>query len=335
MAQFSPFLSLLFPDMMKTYRLLLSVILFMVIFTAAHAQDGRIPAPVSVTIDSYKSIQKLPQPDWVIKEGDNPLSIQDILNGDIKDGEVLEVQPDEIIIEHFEKYWFAIEFNSKVELHNWLLYIENTPFSGAGITNNFSEIRSFVVQDGQLARSGVTGNFVPVSQRDYNSRHTQSLLNLSLTSGSNLTLWVQISKNYTLTTTFPRLSIYDPSISLPDYPLERRDLFLLGCYLIIWILSLIMYFYLADRTSLWFFVFLTTANTQFLSYWSSDPWTPLLYPENPGNGLYFSMLTSILNVVCMLQFSRVFVNLPMKHQKLDKFMIVAIWFCFSQEFSFL
>jgi signal transduction histidine kinase len=315
-------------DMIKTCSAMVYLISFMAYFSIAYAQIERIPAPVSVTINSYKSIQKLPQPGWVIKEGDIPLSIQDILNGDIKDGKVLEVQPNEIIIEHFEKYWFAIEFISEVELSNWLLYIENSSFSGFGNTNNFSEIISYTVQDGQLGSSGITGYFVPASQRDYNSRHTQSLLNLSLSPGSRLTLWVNISKNYTLTTTFPRLSIYDPSISLPEYVLERRILLLQGSYLIIWILSLIMYFYLSDRPSLWFFLFLTTANTQLLTMWSSDPWTPLLYPENPGYGLYFGLLAGIINLVCLLQFSRVFVNLPMKHPKLDKFMIAATWVLF-------
>jgi signal transduction histidine kinase len=315
--------------MIKSWPALLSMILCLSWFTV-HAQDGRLPAPVSVTIDSYKSIQELPQPGWVIKEGEIPLSIQDILNGDIKDGQLMEIKPNEIVIEQFEKYWFAIEFISEVELSNWLLHVENTPTFG--FANNFSELRSFAVQDGQLGNTGITGFFVPASKRDYNIRHTQSLLNLSLSPGSRLTLWMNISENLTLTTTFPKLSIYDPSISLPEYMLERRNLLLQGSYLIIWILSLIMYFYLRDRTSLWFFVFLTTANTQFLTMWSSDPWTPLLYPETPGNGLYFGMLASILNLVCLLQFSRVFVNLPMKHPKLDKFMIAAIWVLFFSGF---
>jgi hypothetical protein len=216
MAQFSPFLSLLFPDMMKTYRLLLSVILFMVVFTAAHAQDGRIPAPVSVIIDSYQSIRELPQPDWVIKEGDSPLSIQDILNGDIKDGEVLTIDPDEVVIEQYEKYWFAIEFISEVDLHNWLLHVENS-FTGFGFSNNFSEIRSYALENGQVVSTGITGFFVPASERDFKSRdrHTQSLLNLNLASGNRVTFWVHIKKNVTITSTFPALTIYDPTVSLP------------------------------------------------------------------------------------------------------------------------
>jgi signal transduction histidine kinase len=329
MALFSPLLFLQIHELMKPSPALISLILCLSCFTV-NAQNGRLPAPVSVTIDSYKSIQELPQPSWLIKEGDTTLSIQDILNGDIKDGQVLEINPDEIAINQFEKYWFAIEFISEVELHNWLLHIENSPTFG--FANNFSELRSFAVQDGQLSNSGITGYFVPASKRDFNSRHTQSLLNLSLRPGSRQTFWLNISKNLTLTTTFPKLSIYDPSISLPEYILERRDLLLQGSYLIIWILSLIMYFYLRDRTSFWFFLFLTTANTQFLTMWSSDPWTPMLYPENPGYGLYFGMLASILNLVCLLQFSRVFVNLPMKHRKLDKFMIAAIWVLFFSGF---
>jgi hypothetical protein len=104
--------------MRKTFPLLFSLILSMACFTMSHAQNEQIPAPVSVTIDSYKSIQELPQPSWVIKEGDSPLSIQDILDGNIKDGKVLEVHPNENIIEQFGKYWFAIEFISEVDLHN-------------------------------------------------------------------------------------------------------------------------------------------------------------------------------------------------------------------------
>ena len=146
--------------MRKTCTLLFSLILSIACFTIGHAQDGQIPAPISVTIDSYQSIQELPQPRWLIKEGENPLTIQDILNGEIKDGQVLEVLPGEVVIERFKKYWFVVEFISEVELRNWLLYIENSSFSGGGITNNFSELRSFSVQDGQLTRTGFTGYFI-------------------------------------------------------------------------------------------------------------------------------------------------------------------------------
>jgi signal transduction histidine kinase len=322
MAQFSPLLSPLIHEMIKSWPALLSLILCLSWFTV-HAQDGRLPAPVSVTIDSYKSIQELPQPGWLIKEGDSPLSIQDILNGDIKDGQVLEINPDEIIIEQFEKYWFAIEFKGEVDLHNWLLHVENT-YSGFGFTNNFSEIRSYTVQDGKIVHTGITGFFVPASQRDYPSRHTHSLLNLSVLSGSSMTLWIHISKNHTLRTTFPQLSVYDRSIALPEYTLERRDLLYFGSIFMIWILSVIMFLFLKDKTALWFLIFMTALIVDNLTAWSSDPLTWILFPENPRNGLEFGAWTSFLMVACLLQFSRVFVNLSLKHKKLDKMMIWAI-----------
>jgi hypothetical protein len=55
--------------MIKSFPALLSLILCLSGLTV-HAQDGRLPAPISVTINSYQSIQELPQPDWVIKEGE-------------------------------------------------------------------------------------------------------------------------------------------------------------------------------------------------------------------------------------------------------------------------
>jgi signal transduction histidine kinase len=331
MAQFSPLLSPLIHEMMKTYPALLSLMLFMACFTAVHAQDGRIPAPVSVTIDSYQSIQVLPQPSWVIKEGESPLSIQDILNGDIKDGQVLEINPDEIVIEQFEKYWFAIEFSSEVDLHNWLLYVENT-FSGYGYSNNFSEIKSYALLNETLGASGMTGSFVPASKRDFKSRHTQSLLNLSLKSGSRLTLWINISKNYSQSTTFPKLSIYDPSTSLPEFPLEKRNFLLFGSFTVIWILALIMLFYLRDKTSIWFLIFTSLVIVDNITIWSSDPLTPLLYPENPQNGLYVGAWTSFLVVSILIQFSRVFIDLRLKHKKLDKIILGAVWILFFSSF---
>jgi len=323
MAQFSPLLSPQIHEMIKLCSHLLSFTLCMSWFTAVQAQNGALPAPVSVIIDSYKSIQELPQPDWMIKEGSIPLSIEDILNGDIRDGQVLDIRPNEIIIEQFETYWFAIEFISEVDLRNWLLHVENS-YSGFGFSNNFSEIRSFAVQEGKIFNTGNTGFFVPASERDYHSRHTQSLLNLSLSSGSSMTLWVHIGKNYTITSSFPNLTIYDPDTTLPTYTLEKRDLLFFGSFLIVWILSLLMYLYLKDGTSFWFFIFMNTCIIQNLTNWSSDPLTSLLYPENPKYGLYIGALPSFFNVVFLLQFSRVFVNLSFKHKKLDKIMIWAI-----------
>jgi hypothetical protein len=92
----------------------------------AHAQEKSFPSPVSVTIDSYRSIQKLPIPTWLIKEGDTPLTIEDILNRELKDGQILYFSPDEVVINHFGKYWFAVEFASEVDIQNWLLHVENT-----------------------------------------------------------------------------------------------------------------------------------------------------------------------------------------------------------------
>jgi len=323
MAQVSPSPFPIFHETMKTCPVLLCLIIYVNGFTLSHAQDNRIPAPVSVIISSLQSMQELAQPNWMIKEGSIPLTIEDILNGDIKDSQVLEINPDEIVIDQFEKYWFAIEFISNMDLHNWLLHVENT-YSGFGFTNNFSEIRSYAVQGGELLYTGNTGFFVPASQRDYHSRHTQSLLNLSLSSGSSMTMWVHISKNYTMTSSFPKLSIYDPSIALPGYTLEKRDLLYFGGILIVWIISVIMYLYLKDKTALWFFVFMTALIVDNLTAWSSDPLTSILFPESPKNGLSFGAWTSFLMVACLLQFSRVFVNLSLKHKKLDKIMIWAI-----------
>jgi hypothetical protein len=274
--------------MMKSFPALLSLILSLSGLTV-HAQDGRLPAPVSVTIDSYKSIQELPKPSWLIKEGDSPLSIQDILNGDIKDGWVLEIIPNEIIIEQFEKYWFAIEFNSQVDLDNWLLHVENFPYSGFGWNNNFLEIQSYGVQDGSLISSGITGYLVPASKRDFKSRHTQSLLNLSLSSGSTLTLWVNINKNYLITSSFPQLTIYDPFVAFPGPPLGGDGSFWLGILLVTWILSLVIYLYLRDRTSMWFVIFVTALFVDTLSNIPTDPLTALFYPENPEKGLFVGL----------------------------------------------
>jgi hypothetical protein len=272
--------------MMKSCPALLPLVFCLIYFSQVQAQDRHkpIPAPVSVNIDSYKSIQELPQPEWVIKEGDNPLSIHDILNGDIKDGQVLTINPDEIIIEQFEKYWFAIEFISEVDLHNWLLHVKNTG-SGFGWSNNFSEIQSFGVQDGSLISSGFTGYFVPASKRDLNSRHTQSLLNLSLSSQSTLTLWVHISKNYFITSSFPQFTIYDPSVAFPDLDMAVDSLFWLGTFFIIWVLSLVIYLYLRDRSSIWFFIFITTLILDTLSNMSSDPLTRFFTRKIPESVL--------------------------------------------------
>jgi signal transduction histidine kinase len=314
--------------MIKTCSTLVYLILFMASYALAHTQDLRIPAPVSVIIDSYKSIQELPQPEWIIKEGDTPLTIQDMLDGDIKDGEVLKINPDEIIIEQFEKYWFAIEFNSKVDLHNWLLHIENNSYSGFGWNNNFSEIKSYGVQDGRILSSGITGYFVPESKRDYKKRHTQSLLNLNLSSESTLTLWVHIRKNYFINSAFPQLTIYDPAVAFPDIKFAVDALFWFGTFFIIWILSLIIYIYLRDRTSIWFFIFITILILDTLSNMSSDPLTRIFYPENPGIGVIVGWGTSVFMMVFLLQFARVFINLPLINRKLDKVIYLSIWVFF-------
>jgi hypothetical protein len=311
--------------MKSTCRLLLSLFLCISGSSGLFAQDVRIPAPVAVTIGSLKSVQQLPQPKWMIKEGKTPLSIQDILEGDIKDGQVVTLNPDDKVINRFGKYWFAIEFISEVDLHNWLLYVKN-PSTGFGYSNNFSEISAYHLRDGQLVHTGNTGFFIPASQRDFNGRHTQSLLNLNLSPGSRVIVWVHIRKNYTITSTFPQLTIYDPSITLPAFTVEGGGLFWLGTLLMIWILSVIISFYLRDRTSIWFFVFATALIVDLFTNMTTDPLTSVLYPENPETGFYMGLGASLLMLTCLLQFARILVNLRFKNRKLDRIMYLSVWF---------
>jgi signal transduction histidine kinase len=314
--------------MKTTWLFLLALVLFHCYSSLAVAQSERVP--ISVTIDSYKSIQKLPSPGWMIKEGKTPLSIHDILKGDIKDGQVVTLNPDEIVIQRFGKYWFAIEFISKVDLHNWLLHVES-PFTRFGYSSNFSEMRSYHIQDGQLVNTGITGAFVPASQRDFASRHTQSLLNLNLSSGSSVTLWVQITKNRKFTSTFPHLILYDPLVALPDFTIGA-GLFWIGTILMAWILALIILLYLKDRTSTWFFVFVTALIIDTLSNAATDPLTSLLYPEYPELGLHVGFGTSVLMMTSLLQFARVLIDLRSKNRKLDKIVYVSVWFFMVSSF---
>jgi signal transduction histidine kinase len=301
---------------------LICLISCLISFSNLQGQGLDIPDPVSVEITTPQSKQHLPKPLWMIKEGRSPLNINDIVNKDLKDGQVIKFNPGDAVIEPLGKYWFAIAFSGDVSLENWLLHIEPT-FNGFGFSGSFSEIDAYTIVDGQVIATGKTGYFIPRSKRDFQDRHTQSLLKVNHVPGSTTVFWVHIKRNQTLKDTFPDLTLYQYTVVLPEFLLNQRDLFWFGNFLVIWILSLILYLYLRDRTSVWFLIYMTIVLLDNLTIWASDPLTGLLYPEHPKLGLYFGLFTSVMMVASLLQFTRVFIDLPAKNPKMNRLVIAA------------
>ena len=310
---------------MKVDSMPLFISFFVLAFISHIQGQSTLPPIVHHSIENLESFQELPSPKWMIEVGASELTIEDLLNENLKDGKVTNIVPKETIVEMFHSYWFAIELHSDVSLEGFYLYFENEP-TGFGFTNNYSEIESFFVQDGKVLSKGRTGYFVPASQRDLPDRHSQSMLKIDMEEKSSVTLWVHIKKNHQLEDLFPALSLYNTNIVLPKYAHYVRDMVFTGSLIVILVIAILLFFWGRDQVSKWFLIFVGILFIDHFTSWASDPLTPLLYPETPKIGLYVGIWTSILMVACMLQFVRVFSELQKTHPRIDRAIKIGIAF---------
>lgn len=289
-----------------------------------YSQEKTPPPLLNYTIQNAPSIQELPPLRWVIQEGEMPLSIEDVLLSDFKDAKINTITS-ETIIAPLGKYWFAISMDAEFPVNNWLLFLKEKWYR-AKFIKGYPDVSLYFTKGGKLIKKGKTGSEIPASQRDITSHATMSLANINYKSGDHFLIWVALSNNE-LERPIPELYLYDSTINFPAFEKESYITFGLsiGITTLLFIISFFLWFLTKEHVYGWFvcililmgFTELLAADEEWLVVW--------LFPEQGYLRFRVAMLLALALRVFLLQFGRVFINLPKKHPKLNILFKRLIW----------
>ena len=289
-----------------------------------YSQKKLAPPFLNYTIQNAQSIQKLPPLRWIIQEGKTPLTIENVLLSDFKDAKINNVT-NETIIAPLEKYWFALSMDAEFPINNWLLFLKEKWYR-AKVIKGYPDVSVYFTKGGKLLKVGKTGSEIPASQRDITSHATMSLASIDYKAGEDFLIWVALNNNE-LERPIPELYLYDSAISFPTFEKESYITFGLsiGVTILLFIISFFFWFKTKEHVYGWFVCILILMGfTELLA--ADEEWLVLwLFPEQGYLRFRVAMLLALALRVLLLQFGRIFIDLPKKHPKLDVLFKRLIW----------
>jgi len=223
------------------------------------AQDSNFPNLPSVQYSVQQDFDTLSLPtlQWIIEEGETPLSIEDLTQNQLKDAKVLDLKDNPIFhIEAHRNYWARIQMNSKVELSSSLLRLDRFgdcfPWEFT-----FKMINAYSLEGSNWVQSGRSGTLYSTSERDVSNKIFPSLLTVDLAEKS-IDLWIQLSMAESCDIKVD-LGLVTPSYAQQPKAWSLKNIthnLLYGAVILLLILSLFFYFWSREVIYIWFIIYL-------------------------------------------------------------------------------
>ena len=135
----------------------LPLLLIMLHGNLLFTQDPSLAPSLTYHIQSLRSYQPLPELTWLLKEGDLPLSVEDLMAEDIKDATLVSSTSGKLGLESPANYWFKIHLSSSVPVVDWLLFFQDTVRS-MGWGRRYEEGTVVYIEKQQIRSVGRTGS---------------------------------------------------------------------------------------------------------------------------------------------------------------------------------
>ena len=163
---------------MKLFHFIL--FLFLILSDNLFAQKNNLLPPIKYHLQSQNEIQQLSKLEWILEEGQQPLTPQLLQAGKIKDAKILNTDNDGFFkIKIHQPYWIKLQLSSDAAINNWHLWLEQKGAFGP-FSYTFSNVDAYFFKNGKLIKEGKSGYKTPNSQRDVKSIFTKSLLQINL-----------------------------------------------------------------------------------------------------------------------------------------------------------
>ena len=140
---------------MKTTKIILLAFAAFCFAKIGFAQMTSLPSTPVYQLKEGELRQELPPLTWIIEEGEETLSAEDLRQGNLKDAKILLLKEGEkVLILETKSYWYKINLQSNVPKYNENLSVNFTGLDG-GFVFSFKEVNAYSFINDQLVETGL------------------------------------------------------------------------------------------------------------------------------------------------------------------------------------
>lgn len=279
-------------------------------------------ASIDYTIQTRFETQSIPQLEWILEEGQQALKIDDLVNGKKNDARVIDLKKQSFFkIKAHHAYWTKIQLDSNIDTDSLGLIMELNG-NGWPWEFTFKNVDAHIYKKGEKIRKGLSGTAIPYSKRDYPDKLNPSLIWLELKEKDSLDIWL-------------RLEVAESTVSEIVFSLSHQykvkqvrpaniNNILFGAGIVLLILAFALFLWFREPIYLWFIIFQLFLLLHTLGMVFNNECYLFLFKENPRFFVIGSTIMSLVMIISLLQFGRVYIGTRKKFPKLDKALIALM-----------
>ena len=323
---------------MKKVTFIICLIYWLLPFTG-NTQQITSEASINYRIKGDFPTLPLPQPKWIIEEGNQPLSIEDVRIGNLKDGQFTKPKINQKISSLREvSFWFRLKLSTSITVKDWKMVIDRQdPDLSYDVDQAIDKLTAYFYSNDQLIDTRLTGRAVPTSKRDLTDFYYQSILFLDLVENDTLDIWVHIKAPSGSQTATITIHNRDFELSPVPWPFKITTYnFYMGFLTTLLIIGVFLMVWFKEKVYVWFLFYLLL-NTLTLLVWKNQ--TTIVHwftPENPEFSQRIGFVLDMIKWGVLLLFGRIFIDTKKNFPRLDNiFISFAILFILISVFIIL
>jgi hypothetical protein len=301
----------------KHYFLIPQILL---LWLSVHAQQG-LPTPsVFYHIQAPLETAELPQLDWILEEGNEALTVDDLKNNRTKDAALLDLRDGpKFPIKAHRNYWFHLQLHNSATNHPLALALKRDgncwPWEFT-----FKSVEAYIFDEMGNRKTHLSGSKFPAAERDYPKLIDPSLIQLDLPENSTRDIWVRLSMAEACELKVD-LSLMDEAVVSAPLPWNIRKvghLLLFGSIVVLFLIALALYLWTREVVYVWFIIFqVFMFASRFPKLFQNEVYS-LLFSENPR---YLLVIRTYLDgglFMALIQFAKVYIGTASKFPRIHR-----------------
>ena len=315
---------------MKRFYFIL-VFIFLQVIVKAQQNEGTNSIDSSYVVDSKIQIHDLRPATFVLADETNKLTLAEIASGKLND----KFQPVSSYknFKDYTSYWLRLSIETHGNIKNWWLmlrdstnnyYTSNTD----AVQYNFVDV-FFFNEKKQLSAQSRSGILVPRSQKQIKKIAGINRVLFSGSQDEKQLIYIKIYSKWGGNAP-PYIEIHSPAVALPAGTGDQLLAVQGGIVFVFSIFSFCLFFFLRDKSYLYFGIYTLVLTLIYLTVHSQLPFIDWLVPEHPQLLLPFSQLSVAAIFIFFLLFGRSFINLPSLSKRTDYLLrtFIIVWCVF-------
>ena len=307
---------------MKSSATLHSLIILLVLKCQfAFANNASFPFTDTFHITNELLTHDLPDLSWIVAEGQEPLTLNDVRSGNIKDGAIIQIAEREVLdVFHSSNYWYRLLLMSEEALENQYLAIRYTGGNGP-YAPTFHDVQVYFVEDDLLINRGVSGLGISKSDRDVDDVYYPSIVTFDMNENKGLEVWIKVNsqRNHPVVI---KNSILSDKLDLKEfYKPESQWSFINGVLLVMLIIALFLVFWFGEKVYWWFLLFIGANILSQIPWGYSNQLIENFFSEYPTSINVLLLIGDLAKFTVTIFFARVFIGTARDFPKIDKLLI--------------